>query len=82
MKIKLDIEASPQELRTFFGLPDVEPLQNEILEKIRKQMEQGMEGFDPLALMKPFLPENLRSLETFQKEIWKAWLPTSEKKGE
>ena len=80
MKIKFDIEATPQELRTFFWLPDIEPLQNEILEKIRKHMEQGIEGFDPLTLMRPFLPEHLRSVETLQKELWKAWLAPPPKK--
>jgi hypothetical protein len=79
VKIKLDIETTPQELRTFFGLPDVEPLQKEILDKIRSQMEQGVEGFDPLTLMKPFLPENLRSLETLQQDFWKAWLASAKK---
>ena len=30
MKITFDIDATPQELRTFFGLPHIEPLQNEM----------------------------------------------------
>jgi hypothetical protein len=32
MRIKFDIDATPQELRTFFGLPDVEGLQHELIE--------------------------------------------------
>ena len=31
MKIKFDIEVTPQELRAFLGLPDVEPLQQELI---------------------------------------------------
>ncbi len=72
MKIQLDIDTTPQELRTFFGLPDVEPLQREMLEQIRKQMEQGVAGFDPMGLMKPFLPENLQSLQAMQKQFWES----------
>ena len=70
MKIKLDIEATPQELRSFFGLPDIEPLQNEMLELIRKNMSAGIEGYDPMTLMKPFLPEHMQAFTTLQKNFW------------
>jgi hypothetical protein len=75
MKIKFDIEATPQELRSFFGLPDVEPLQREMLEKIRQQMQAGVAGFDPATLMKPFLPEHLRSMESLQRAFWESFVP-------
>lgn len=74
MKITFDIDATPQELRTFFGLPNIEPLQKEMLEMIRKNMTTGIEGFDPATLMKPFLPEHLQSLTTLQKAYWQAIL--------
>ena len=61
MNIKLDIDVSPKELREFFGLPDVQPLQDEMLEDIRDKMRAGAEGFDPISLMKPFLPQNLQN---------------------
>ncbi|ALG67201.1 DUF6489 family protein [Beggiatoa leptomitoformis] len=77
MKIKVDVEATPQELRSFFGLPDLEPLQNEMLEIIRKNMSAGMDGFDPATLMKPFLPEHLQSLSTLQKTFWQAMMGVS-----
>ena len=71
MKITFDIDATPQELRTFFGLPNLEPLQNEMLELIRKNMAMGKEGFDPATLMKPFLPEAIMAM---QKTFWQAML--------
>lgn len=75
MKISVDIEATPQELRSFFGLPNLEPLQNELLEVIRKNMSTGMEGFDPLTIMKPFLvPEQSQSLHALQKTFWQAMM--------
>lgn len=73
MKIKIDLEATPQELRTFFGLPDVEPLQRELMDQIRERMLSGMEGFDPATLMKPFLPPHLQSMEALQKSFWDAF---------
>lgn len=67
MKIKLDIDATPQELRTFFGLPDVSRIQDEMMEQIRDQMLEGAKGFDAYNLIKPTLPPHLQSMEAFQK---------------
>ena len=33
MKIKIDIDCTPQEARAFFGLPHVEPMQEAVLGK-------------------------------------------------
>lgn len=73
MKIRIDVNMTPQELRTFLGLPDVEPLQREMMEKIRERMQAGAEDFDPLTLMKPFLPPNLQSMEEMQRTFWQAF---------
>lgn len=81
MKIHFDIEATPQELRSFFGLPDVEPLQHEMLEMIRKNMSSGMEGFDPLTVMKPFLPEQMQSISGLQKAMWQAIMGSAKPKA-
>ncbi len=74
MKITFDIDATPQELRSFFGLPNIEPLQNEMLELIKKNMAMGIENFDPATLMKPFLPESMHSLTAMQQAFWQAML--------
>ena len=81
MKIRVDIETTPQEMRTFFGLPDVEPLQNELLEQVRRNMQAGLKGFDPSTLLAPFLPSNLQSLEALQRSFWQAAGNQSSKKS-
>jgi hypothetical protein len=73
MKINFDIDATPQELRTFFGLPDVESLQKEMMDQIRKKMLDGVDGFDILSIMKPLLPEHLMSVSSLQKSFWDAF---------
>ncbi len=70
MKISIDIDAKPQELREFFGLPNIEPLQQEMLEQIRQKMLGGVAGFDPTALLKPYLPEHLRGAADWQQAVW------------
>ena len=53
MKIKVEIDATPQEVREFFGLPDIRPLQEELLSEIRANMKQRrFPVFDALNLMK------------------------------
>ncbi len=70
MKIKFDVDVTPEELRRFFGLPDVEPLNREMLEQVRRNMAAGMEGFDPATLLKPWLPAHLQSLDAMRKSFW------------
>jgi hypothetical protein len=73
MKVNVEIDVTPQEARTFFGLPDVKPLQDEMLDSIRQKMRAGVEGFDPLSLLKPFLPQNMQTVDMLQKSFWKGF---------
>lgn len=70
MKISIDIDLSAQEAREFLGLPDIRPLQEEMLQAIRDNMQQGNAGFDPLSLMKPLFPAQMQSMEMMQKAFW------------
>lgn len=81
MKIHFDIDATPQELRSFFGLPDIEPMQQEMLEMVRKNMHAGMEGFDAMSLMKPWLPAHMQNMEMMQKAFWEAFGSSSQSDG-
>lgn len=74
MKITIDVDVTPRELRVFFGLPDVKPIQDEMLDKIREQMKAGAEGLDPMSLMKTFMPQGVQSVEALQKVFWDALL--------
>lgn len=55
MKVKLEFEVSAKEIRQIIGLPDVEQLQREVIDAIRERMVAGVEGFDPLSLMRSFI---------------------------
>lgn len=72
MKINIDIEATPQEIRSFFGLPNIEPLQDEMIDMMRKNMTAGIDGFDPLTMIKAFSPESSPALSALQNTFWKA----------
>jgi len=70
MNFRIDIEMTPEELRRALGLPDVTGLQQEMIAKVREQMEAGAEGYDPLTLLKPYLNNGIGSMEAFQKLIF------------
>lgn len=57
MKINVEFDLTPEEFRRALGLPDVEAFQQELLNRIQKQMESGVEGYDPMSLMQPFLQQ-------------------------
>ena len=70
MKINISMETTPAEFREFLGLPEVQAFQEEMIEKIREQMQAGVEGFDPLTMMRPFIAPNLQSMEAMQRAFW------------
>jgi len=81
MKITVNVDMTPQELRAFLGLPNVEPLQEEMVQKLREHMEMG-EGVDPVSLMRPFLAPNFQNLEAMQKAFWHAFYGQGTKAAE
>lgn len=57
MKINVEFDLTPDEFRQSLGLPDVEAFQQSLLENIQRQMESGVEGYDPMSLMRPFMQQ-------------------------
>ncbi|UYO75004.1 hypothetical protein M0220_02260 [Halomonas qinghailakensis] len=57
MKINVEFDLTPDEFRQSLGLPDVEAFQQSLLENIQRQMESGVDGYDPMSLMRPFLQQ-------------------------
>jgi hypothetical protein len=70
MKINIEIDLTPAEYREIFGLPNVGPVQDEFLDKIREKMLTSVDTYDPTKLLAPYLPENMRAMEKLQRAIW------------
>ena len=51
MKVNVEIDCTPMEARQFFGLPDVQPMQMAVMEKLQQQMTANIEKVSPEALM-------------------------------
>jgi hypothetical protein len=74
MKIKIDIDCTPQEARAFFGLPHLEPMQNAVLGRIQERLTEHLEARDPEALLKLWFPAGLQGLGQMQEALWKQFM--------
>ena len=66
MKISFDIDCTPDELRGFFGLPDVKPMQEQLLKEVEERMRASLKSLDPEAMLKTWLPASLKGFEQLQ----------------
>jgi len=70
VKIKFDIDCTPEEARAFLGLPDVAPLQSAMMGEVEKRMKAALEAMSPEAILKTWLPAGMQNLEEMQKMFW------------
>lgn len=75
MKISLDIDCTPEELRRFFGLPDVAPLQARYLEAMDARLKDGVRPEDVEKLMQLWITGAGTGLEQFQTMMAQAMRP-------
>ena len=65
MKVNIEIDCTPLEARQFFGLPDVQPMQTAVMEKLQKQMMDNIQKVSPEALMQSWLTFDPKIAERF-----------------
>ena len=70
MKIKLDIDCTPEEVREFFGLPQVKALQEELLKEVQERLRANIKAMDPEAMLKTWLPATLKGFEQLQEAFF------------
>ncbi|HRO01450.1 DUF6489 family protein [Nitrobacter sp.] len=64
MKMNIEIECTPLEARQFLGLPDVQPMQNAVMDKLQQKMAENLDKFSPEAIMKDWFDPKMA--ERFQ----------------
>jgi hypothetical protein len=65
MKVNVEIDCTPLEARQFFGLPDVQPMQTAVMEKIQNQMMDNIQKVSPEALMQSWFSFDPKIAERF-----------------
>ncbi|HJO97351.1 MAG: DUF6489 family protein [Rhodospirillales bacterium] len=70
MKVRIDIDCSPDEARTFFGLPAVEPMQKAMMAEVEERLKASLETMTPEDLIKTWMPAGVEGFEKMQKMFW------------
>lgn len=52
MKINVEVDCTPEEARTFLGLPDVQPMQQQLMAELQERMSANIRAMDPQEMMK------------------------------
>ena len=66
MKVNVEIDCTPLEARQFFGLPDVQPMQLAVMERLQQQMMTNIAKVSPEALMQSWFTFDPKIAERFQ----------------
>ena len=82
MKITVNIDCTPEEARRFFGLPDVQPMQEAVMAEMQERLLGGIKQMDPDAMLKSWfqgVPGGMASMEALQKMFWSQFGDTGNK---
>lgn len=67
MKINIQMDMTPEEVRKVMGLPDVEPMQKEMMARMQDKMNTYIDEMsDPEVFMKRIMPMGLQGMEQMQ----------------
>lgn len=74
MKIKIDIDCTPEEARHFFGLPNVQPMQDALMTRFQDRVARYMDAMEPEAMMRLWFPVGASGLSAFQEQLWRQFM--------
>ena len=80
MKITIDMDLTPEELRKVLGLPDLQEFQQEMLDQVRQRMVEGAEGYDPMALLRPYMSNQMEPLQRLLQQLMSTYTATDKSK--
>jgi hypothetical protein len=66
MMVNIEIDCTPEEARQFMGLPDVQPMQNAMMDKLQQKMSENIDKFSPEAILQSWFTFDPKMTERFQ----------------
>jgi hypothetical protein len=66
MKITMNVDCTPEEARAFLGLPDVRPMQEQLMREVQERMAANIRAMEPEAMLRTWLPATLKGFEQIQ----------------
>jgi hypothetical protein len=66
MKVTVEVDCTPLEARQFFGLPDVQPMQQAIMVEMEKNIMKEAQRYTPEALVQTWFASIPQSADWFR----------------
>ena len=70
MRIKINIDCTPAEARAFFGLPDLAPMQEQLLAQVQDKIIKSIDSMDPIEIIQSWLPSGVEGFDKMQDMFW------------
>jgi hypothetical protein len=67
MKMTIEIDCTPVEARAFFGLPDVTPLNQHMVDEMKRRLDANIALLEPSELLRSWMALGGQATEQFQK---------------
>lgn len=71
MRFQINVDCTPEEAREFFGLPDILPMQQDLMEMVSRRLSDNIQTMEPEALMKTWVPALFQGWSDIQSHFWK-----------
>ncbi|WP_020560629.1 DUF6489 family protein [Thiofilum flexile] len=65
MKVTIDVDLTPEEMRRLIGFPDVQQFNEAVMEEMLLRLKAGTEGYDPLQFFRAGIMGNT--------DTWTKW---------
>lgn len=66
MKVKMEFDVTPEETRRLLGLPDVSPVNDLLVERLRDQVEKGLDGTLLRNMLQSVVKGGAQGLDAYQ----------------
>lgn len=70
MRFEINVDCTPEEARQFFGLPDILPMQQELMDMVSRRLSENIQTMEPEMLMKTWVPALFQGWSDVQSHFW------------
>ncbi len=70
MNVTVNVECTPEEARSFLGLPDVRPMQEALMRDLEERLRANIQAMDPDVMARTWFPASIQNAEQVQKMFW------------
>lgn len=81
MRFQINVDCTPEEAREFFGLPDILPMQQDLMELVSRRLSENIQTMEPELLMKTWVPALFQGWTDIHSQFWNQFSQMGGKTG-